>query len=190
MLQLDTLVDLLRDASARFGPSTALSIAQGVRQRRWTYSQLWESSGKVSALLAQHGLVKGDRAIIWAHNCPEWVTAFFGCLRAGVVVVPLDVRSAPDFVSRVVEQTGPKFAFLSRQTSQVLDSSGLPTLPIEDLEDTLEGMATPEGEPSIEAGDIAELMYTSGTTGEPKGVVLTHRNLVSNVIATSAMVPV
>ncbi|MCH8089912.1 MAG: long-chain fatty acid--CoA ligase, partial [Chloroflexi bacterium] len=188
VLQLDTLVDLLRDASARFGPSTALSIAQGVRQRRWTYKQLWESSGRVSALLVQHGLRKGDRAIIWAHNCPEWVTVFFGCLRAGVVLVPLDVRSAPDFVDRVVARTEPKMAFLSRQTSQVLASSGMPTLLIEDLEEILEEMASPETEPSIEADDIAELMYTSGTTGEPKGVILTHRNLVSNVIATSAMV--
>ncbi len=190
MLRLDTLVDLLRDASARFGSSTALSIAQGVRQRRWTYNQLWESSGKVSALLAQRGLCKGDRAIIWSHNCPEWVTAFFGCLRAGVVAIPLDVRSAPDFVNRVVEQTEPKIVFLSRQTSQVLEISGLPALQIEDLEDTVEGMATPEAEPSIEAGDIVELMYTSGTTGAPKGVVLTHRNVVSNVIATSAMVSI
>ena len=147
MLRLDTLVDLLRDASARFGSSTALSIAQGVRQRRWTYNQLWESSGKVSALLAQRGLCKGDRAIIWSHNCPEWVTAFFGCLRAGVVAIPLDVRSAPDFVNRVVEQTEPKIVFLSRQTSQVLEISGLPALQIEDLEDTVEGMATPEAEP-------------------------------------------
>jgi len=183
-------VDMIRDASARFGPSTALSIAQGVRQRRWTYSQLWESSGRVSALLRQHGLEKGDRAIIWSHNCPEWVTAFFGCLRAGVVVVPLDVRSAPDFVGRIVEKTEPKIAFVSRQTSQGLASTGLPALPIEDLEEILEAMASSEGDPSIEADDIAELMYTSGTTGEPKGVVLTHRNLVSNVKATSAMVPV
>jgi len=183
-------VQLLRDASARFGQSTALSIAIGVRQRRWTYRQLWDLSGGVSSLLAERGLTKGDRAIIWAPNCPEWAAAFFGCLRAGVVAVPLDVRSAPDFVARVLEMTEPKLAFLSRQTSTLLEGSRISRVSVEDMEDILEEVVPRGNEPVVEPEDIAELMYTSGTTGDPKGVILTHRNLVSNVTASASMIPV
>jgi long-chain acyl-CoA synthetase len=187
---MNTLVDLLRDASVKYGPSTALTIALGVRQRPWSYSRLWDLSGRVSTVLAEHGLSKGDRAIIWAPNSPEWVAAFFGCLRAGVVVVPLDVRSAPDFVARVMAGTEPKLAFLSRQTLLAMPESSIATLFFEDLEEILEKATPGESEPSLEPDDIAELMYTSGTTGEPKGVILTHRNLVSNATASRSVIPV
>ena len=113
---MQTLVDLLKESAERYGDSTALAITPGFRQQRWSYERLWDLSGRVAAFLAQRGLEKGDRAIIWSVNRPEWVAAFFGCMRAGVVAVPLDVRTAPDFVERVVEYTTPKLAFLSRQT--------------------------------------------------------------------------
>lgn len=194
----DTLVELLGDAVRRFGPRTALSITPGFRPQRWTYWRLWDFSGRVAGLLHQRGLRKGDRALIWAPNCPEWVVAFLGCLRAGVVLVPLDIRSAPDFVARVVAQTEPKLAFLSAQTaphwpdtsSDKYGAFGLPTIGLEDLEELVEGVPPLGEEPPVAQGDIAELMFTSGTTGEPKGVILSHRNLVSNVLASRQVVPV
>ena len=73
-------------------------------------------SGQVAALLQSRGLSKGDQAILWGPNSPQWVLAFLGCLRAGVVVVPLDLRSAPDYVQRVVSLVSPKVAFTSRFT--------------------------------------------------------------------------
>ena len=89
---MQTLVDLLKESAERYGDSTALAITPGFRQQRWSYERLWDLSGRVAAFLAQRGLEKGDRAIIWSVNRPEWVAAFFGCMRAGVVAVPLDVR--------------------------------------------------------------------------------------------------
>ena len=187
---METLVDLLNDAAERFGPTTALTIKPGFRQQRWSYLRLRESSERVAAVLRQYGLKKGDRAIIWAPNSPEWVVAFFGCLQAGVVAVPLDVRSAPAFVASIVGQTEPKLAFLSRQTAQGLPDPGFPVVSLEDLEEHLDGVAPLGDEPPVAADDIAEIMFTSGTTGDPKGVVLTHQNVVSNAVAAAKVLPV
>ena len=112
----DTIVDFLREAAERHGPRDALLIKPAFRYIRWTYERLWEDSGRVATLLQRRGLSKGDQVILWGPNSPHWVLAFFGCLRAGVVLIPLDLRSAPDYVSRVISRTEPKLAFTSRFT--------------------------------------------------------------------------
>ena len=173
---MQTLVDLLRQSAERYGDSTALTITPGFRQQRWSYERLWDFSEGVATLLAQRGLEKGDRAIIWSVNRPEWVAAFFGCMRAGVVAVPLDVRTAPDFVERVVEYTTPKVAFLSRQTPDGPLRDSVPIVLLDDLEELVESADHDAGLPDVGADDLAEVMFTSGTTGDPKGVMLTHGN--------------
>ena len=187
---METIVDLLKNAAERYGTATALAITPGFRQQRWSYLHLWETAGKTAALLQERGLEKGDRAIIWAPNLPEWVAAFFGCMRAGVTAVPLDARSAPDFVARVLEQTEPKLAFLSRHTSVGPEGMSVPSIPLEELEDLVADIPANGNGPPIARGDIAEVMFTSGTTGDPKGVILTHGNILSNVLGASEMVPV
>ena len=193
---METLLDLLHHSSQEFGEATALAITPGVRQQRWSYRKLWEFSGRVAGLLRDRGIQKGDRVVIWSENRPEWVLAYFGCLRAGAVGVPLDVRSAPDFVSRIIAQTAPKLAFCSRQTASGLPEMSLPVIVLEDLEELLEGPPESQGDspvapadPASTADDVAVLMFTSGTTGDPKGVILTHRNLMANIMACRDMVP-
>lgn len=185
---METLIDFLKHISEKYGPATALSISMGVRQRKWSYGRLWDLSARASAIIEKKGLVKGDQAIIWGPNCPEWVVAFLGCVRAGVVAVPLDVRSAPDFVTRVMDRTSPKLAIVSRSTQAQLPREDLDTLLFEELEELMEETAPRQEEPEAALDDIVELMFTSGTTGEPKGVILTHRNLVSNTLAAAEMV--
>ena len=187
---METLVDLLKNAAERYGTASALAITPGFRQQRWSYLHLWETAGKTAALLQERGLDKGDRAVIWAPNLPEWVAAFVGCLRAGVIAVPLDARSAPDFVARVFERTEPKLAFQSSHTPGGPEGLSVPSILLEELEDIVEDVHADGNEPPIDRGDIAEVMFTSGTTGDPKGVILTHGNIVSNVLAASEMVPV
>ena len=188
---MQTLVDLLKESSERHGGSTALTITPGFRQQRWSYERLWdfsEARGRLPG--AERGLEKGDRAIIWSVNRPEWVAAFFGCMRAGVVAVPLDVRTAPDFVERVVEHTAPKLAFVSRQTPDVGALGAVPVALLDDLEELVESADPGAGCPDVAADDLAEVMFTSGTTGDPKGVMLTHGNILSNVLAAVAAVPI
>ena len=185
----DTIVEFLREAAARHGPRDALLIKPAFRYIRWTYDRLWEDSGRVATLLQRRGFNKGDQAILWGPNSPHWVLAFFGCLRAGVVLIPLDLRSAPDYVSRVISRTEPKLAFTSRFTPKGDVVLGVPEITFEELELAIADLPTPDPV-SIQPDDLAEIMFTSGTTGDPKGVMLTHRNLTANIEGISQYISV
>ena len=99
---MNTLVELLEESARAHGPNPALLIKPTFRYRVWTYADLWQESGRVASYLQQMGVGKGDRVLLWGPNMPQWVLAFFGALRAGAIAVPLDVRSAPDFVTRIL----------------------------------------------------------------------------------------
>ena len=184
----ETMVEFLGGVAGRYGPRTALLFKPGFRYLKWSYSDLWEGSGQVATLLQKRGLTKGDRVLIWGPNCPQWVMAFFGCLRAGVVVVPLDLRCSTEFAENVASQTAPKLSFISRVTPDAHLALGVPEVSFEELEGLLSGLPAPE---QVEVGpeDLAEVMFTSGTTGDPKGVMLTHRNLTSNIHGASQHMP-
>ena len=175
-----SVVDFLRDVTERYASRDALLFKPAFRYLRWTYAHLWEQSGQVATLLQRRGLGKGDQVILWGPNAPHWVLIFFGCLRAGIIVVPLDLRSAPDYVERVVSRTEPKLAFTSRLTPKGEVDLGVPELSFEELEAAIAGLPAPE-HVDVAPDDLAEIMFTSGTTGDPKGVMLTHRNLTANI---------
>ena len=180
----DTLIDFLRRVVERYGPRDALLFKPAFRYQRWSYSRLWSESGQVATLLRCRGLTKGDRAILWGPNSPHWVLIFFGCIRAGVILVPLDLRSAPDYVAKVVSRTDPKLAFTSRSTPKGEVDLGSPEITFEELEVAIQGLPQPE-DVDTKPDDLAEIMFTSGTTGDPKGVMLTHRNLTANIEGVS-----
>lgn len=178
---MDTLVSLLSQSAQCWGDLPAISL-HGSNPWGWTYRQLWESAGRTAALLRQCGIAHGDRVVLWGDNCPEWVAAFFGVQLVGAVAVPLDAHSSKDFLSLIQNATQPKYMFIGREQEKELGASHPPYLLLEELRARLDGIepinvdqlrVTPE--------DIAELVFTSGTTGSPKGVILTHHNIVSNV---------
>ena len=175
-----TIVEFLRRAVEEHGPRDALMFKPGFRYQRWSYDRLWAESGQVATLLQRRGLRKGDQVLVWGPNCPQWVLIFFGCLRAGVIAVPLDLRSAPDYVERVISRITPKLAFTSRYTPKDDVDLGLPEITFENLESEIYELPEPE-HIEIQPDDLAEVMFTSGTTGDPKGVMLTHRNLAANI---------
>ncbi|MFQ5934103.1 MAG: AMP-binding protein, partial [Dehalococcoidia bacterium] len=142
--EIDTMVRFLQDRAREFGDRPALLFKAGFRYRRWSYTQVWEETGRVASLLRQRGLAKGDRVLLWGPNCPQWVLAFFGCMRAGVIVVPLDLRSAADFVQSVASKTRPQLAFVSRVTPEFRDDLGLPEVYLEDLEKLYQGLPIPD----------------------------------------------
>ncbi|MBI4310284.1 MAG: AMP-binding protein, partial [Chloroflexi bacterium] len=187
---MNTIVDLLEEATERHGDRLALAMRQGYRTDRWTYARLWKDSGRIAARLQQEGVRKGDRVVFWAHNSPQWVAAFFGCMRAGAVAVPLDVRSVPEFAGKVARSTQPLLAFVSSATRADASALGIPLFSLETLESF---MACAPAQPApipVSEYDTAEVMFTSGTTGDPKGVVLTHGNIASNVRAAAQVVSV
>jgi long-chain acyl-CoA synthetase len=142
----------------------------------------------VARVLSEQGLERGDRVLIWGVNRPEWSIGFFGALFAGLVLVPLDVRSQPEFVAKVAQRTRAKLVLASTQTATLADGLGLPVVLIESLPDRARN-AAPLATPPVATADVVEVVFTSGTTGEPKGAMLTHGNLVANATALKEVFP-
>jgi long-chain acyl-CoA synthetase len=135
----------------------------------------------MAGLLQNRGMEDGDRVLLWAPNSPSWVIAYLGILLGGGVAVPLDKGSAPDFTARVVTQTEPVLALVSKSIPESARGLSVPVLPVEDLPRLLYHSQETFREPKSGGEGLAQIMYSSGTTGEPKGVMLTHRNLIRNV---------
>jgi long-chain acyl-CoA synthetase len=176
-----TINSYLEDYLKR-GGETAFAHTRGLRLERWSYRRVAETAFRFARELEARGVSKGERVLLWAANGPEWVAALFGCALAGAVAVPLDVESAPDFVARVQSQTKARLALVSLETERKAAPLGVPALRLEELEDRLRGRSPEPFEPKNVTGeDLFEIIYTSGTTAEPRGVCLTHRNLLANL---------
>ncbi|MBA2635039.1 MAG: AMP-binding protein, partial [Chloroflexi bacterium] len=175
----DTVIDLLAEAAARHDRRPALLLKPAFRTRRWRYRDLAHLAPRVARLISEAGIAPGDRVIIWAVNRPEWGIAFLGAVHAGAVLVPLDFRSSADLATKVAERTDAKLVLASAQTAGLAGALGLPILLIEQLPDRAR-TADPQAPPAVVPDDLLEIVFTSGTTGDPKGAMLTHRNLVSN----------
>ena len=175
---MDTLVDLVLDGGRRFADQSALIIRPSFRTRTMTHGDLADLVPRAARILCEAGLGPGDRAIVWAVNRPEWGLAFLAVAHAGGVAVPIDVRHTVDFGTKIVEQTRPKLVLASKQTESSAKALGLPIIWIESLPDLARRT---ESLPAADVGpdSLAEIVFTSGTTGEPKGAMLSHGNLMS-----------
>jgi long-chain acyl-CoA synthetase len=151
---------------------------RGYRIVRWSYAQVAETAFRFARELDAREITQGDRILIWGPNSAEWVAAFLGCARRGVVVVPMDDVATPDFALRVHHQVAAKLLVCSHEHAR----QSIPTLTMEDLPDAL-ASHSPAPYPPAEVGpaDTLEIVFTSGTTAEPKGVVITHGNVLANI---------
>src|SRR5438270_4779684 len=164
----------------RFGPQVAYVQRRGYRTERWTYRQVFELSAQLARELEARGIRKGDRVLLWSENSAQWVAAFFGCALRGAVVVPMDRIATPEFAGRVAQQTQAKLALCSRELLPQLGS--LPALDLEALPSLVAGRSSaPYAVPPLERSDVVEIVFTSGSTAEPKGVVITHGNILANL---------
>jgi long-chain acyl-CoA synthetase len=185
---VETVNTLIQRSIDRFGQQPALIIKPGFRTRTWRYRDLGKQVPRIARALIDAGTSPGDRVAIWAVNRPEWGLGFLAGAHAGLVGVPLDVRSTDDFAGKVVEQTEPKLVLASRQTEEAARRLGLPVILIESLPDLARG-AEPLPAADVSDDDLLLVMFTSGTTGDPKGVMLTHRNVASNARALVDVFP-
>jgi long-chain acyl-CoA synthetase len=185
----------LFDDFRRYGRDVAAIQRRAYRRETWTYARLAEIAFRLAHDLKERGIRTGDRVLLWGPNSAEWMAAFWGCLQRGAVLVPMDDGATADFAGRVARETSAKL---------IIASAGKPTLdpavPILNLED-LAGAAglpfiaathqDPRQPPSplhqsladepITRNHVAQILFTSGTTAEPRGVVLTHGNFLANV---------
>ena len=175
-----TLVSYLDEFTTR-GRDIAFAHRRDLRIVRWSYERAAQTAYQIARELEAREIGKGDRVLLWAENSPEWVAVFFGCLLRGAIVVPLDVQSDPAFVERVQEQVCAKLIVYDSKTTLPSTLRNIQTLTLDEIPSKIShsGESYPTAE--IRTDDIVEIIFTSGTTAEPKGVRLTHRNLLANL---------
>jgi long-chain acyl-CoA synthetase len=195
-----SILDLFDDAVARYADRPALGLrGDDGSNEHWTFRELQRRSRLAAWRLRAAGLVPGDRILTWSPSTPELPAAYYGAMRAGLVIVPLDVRMAPDAIERIAARADAKRLILGtgRDAPDPREAAldHVPTTHLDTLvaepDDTFPvdwetQLATwPRPRPS----DIVELVFTSGTTGVPKGVILAHDNVLASVRAMHRVIP-
>ncbi len=155
----------------------------GYRTESLTYGEVLEVAFGLAHELDRRGIAKGDRVMLWGENSAEWAAVFFGCTLRGVIVVPMDDGAAADFAMRVFQQVSGKLLVASRRHLHECASAetSIATLNLEDLAQTGNPESPGPPPPPLGLDDILQIVFTSGTTAEPKGVVITHGNVLANI---------
>ncbi len=182
------LGDLVTETAGRFDRRVAFQIRRGLRTDRVTYRTAGLSALRLATWFRERGLEPGDRVVAWAPNMPEYAVLFFGSWLAGITIVPIDVRTPQDVLGRLVAAARPRIGFKSRLLEGAFGEPVAETFAMEEMLDLVRN--SPAQRPAVEVGpdDTAEIVFTSGTTGFPKGVVITHGNLLSATAAMGQMV--
>jgi long-chain acyl-CoA synthetase len=172
-----TLNHQIERACYEFHNWPAIVHYMGYHRRSFTYGELRLLSHRMAVYLENIGFVKGDRIAVWAANSPEWVVLMLGCSLMGLILVPIDTMAQESFAKNIYEKSKSKSLFSDRQAVSWAKKHEKLTTIFEHLPLN----SVPERSYIVGGSDTLQIVYTSGTTSEPKGVVLTHQNLLANI---------
>lgn len=189
-----TLASLVDQMAERHEHAVALGRFEGDDGfTRVTYADVLARAEDVACRLFELGVKKGDRVVLSGKNCPEWSIAYFGIVRAGAACVPMDPDMDPAAFVNVVQESEARIAILDphveRKSGAALDAdvAGTKRLDLQAVCELDPGLARPAVE--IYDEDVASLIFTSGTTGKPKGVMLSHGNFTSLIASLAPLFP-
>ncbi len=177
---------------ARFPAARATCVIETPDGRRYSYAELEQTSARYAQVLQRHGIGPGERVIVQVEKSPENVFLYLACLRAGAILVPLNTAYKASEIAYFLADAEPKVAVAAPASTLAAVSGGPETLTL-DAEGggtLVEQAAACDADQQVaEAADddIAALLYTSGTTGRPKGAMMSHRNLATNALTLHRM---
>ncbi len=176
---MQSLVDFVAQYAAN-GNEFAVRYRRGYRMETWTYARIALEANRVARELEFRGVNKGDAVLLWGENSPEWIIAFFGCLLRGAVAVPIDHGSTGEFASRVAREVRARLAFRSRGLAEMELPSD--SIVLESLSEIIAHRdSSPYSSPPLSRKDALEIIFTSGTTADPRGVIISHGNVLANI---------
>jgi long-chain acyl-CoA synthetase len=178
-MKRETLLDFFADFADRADPF--LVYDDGFRIEQRTYRQTAQAARGLVARLREAGIHKGDKVVIWSENRPEWIAAFWACLLVGAIVVPVDYRASSGFLMRIRDKVQPRIVWIGDEVVWPESSESTEPRPwrLADVDWTDEQAVSPE---LVSRDDVAEIVFTSGATADPKGVIITHRNILANIV--------
>ena len=178
-----TLIDFFTDVtSGSMASRDFLVYDDGYRTWTWTYAELAARAHAFAARLRESGITSGQSIAIWSENRPEWIAALWGALLEGIVVVPIDYRASAEFLQRVAGIVEARAILVGETVDAEPLHGDRPVWHLRALFSTpLPALRTPHSAPLGPAA-TAEIIFTSGATAEPKGVVLTHKNILANIV--------
>lgn len=185
---MPTIIEVFSRTVEQQGLRTALlEPGDGEFISTLNFVELMERVRGFAGHLQKRNVQPGDRVILWSASRIHWLIAYLGSLYLGVVVVPLDVNSRADFLQKVSEITNATRIITTRKQYNTIGDSTISFIDIDTLpQETLDERFLPQ----LQEHDLAQIMFTSGTTGQPKGVMLSHANIVSNALAALKVVEV
>jgi len=186
-MEIITLKELLAKSAEKYGDHVAFQIREDNGYRKISFQQTAAIARKLQKGLIDLGVEAGDRIAVLAENRPEWPISYLAITSLGAVVVPLDAMLSKEEVLPLLEDSGAKVIILSQKYLGYIQGGGLEGQKIimEEFEKLPAAGAVQL--PAVKLDDNASIVYTSGTTGIPKGVVLSHRNIMSNVLSVASL---
>ncbi len=186
-----TLRDVLLQSSSSYADRPALGMVD--RSTIVLYRELAPLAAAFASRAAATGASRGDRVVLLSENRPEWGVAYLGAAAAGFVIVPILTDFNPDQIANIIAHAEAKVVVASSKLKAKLGSYAGAVIPVESLADADARRMAASADvarafPPVGEDDLAAILYTSGTTGNSKGVMLTHKNLMSNVVATRSII--
>ncbi|MDH4063691.1 MAG: acyl--CoA ligase, partial [Acidobacteriota bacterium] len=200
---MTTLVDVFRSLERQRGEFVIHD--DGYRVRRFSYGQVTRAARGLAARLLASGVGRGDKVLLWGENSAEWLACYWGALISGIIVVPIDYRSSAAFAGTVADIVQARVVLMGSEVGDAptgtpprasADASPAPAerhdfgpdiaiWRFHDLDWTADG---PMPACDITRDDVAQIVFTSGATAEPKGVVVRHKNLLANLVPVAGEV--